>query len=260
MDSQLSSSSFHNLSDRFQHCIENLTCYFQSHPPTDLSSYARFKLASVLVLLYEESGIIRVLLTTRSKALRTHAGQTALPGGKVDDSDKDLFATAFREAHEEVGLPLDCPHVYTLGLLKPSISIHKLIVTPVIAVLTRTEVLGRLKAAEGEVARIFSHPLEAILNPVQAASEPLVSIGSEDWPYETSYYNTSDSVVPMLSNTSYRMHRFRTMASPIKGLTADILIKTAEIAFAKQTVYGRHAPGQLQGFEDVMRVLSITQE
>lgn len=35
-----------------------------------------------------------MLLTTRSKALRTHAGQTALPGGKTDDTDKDLIETA----------------------------------------------------------------------------------------------------------------------------------------------------------------------
>ncbi|KAI9573995.1 hypothetical protein HD554DRAFT_2012754, partial [Boletus coccyginus] len=35
--------------------------------------------AAVLVLLYEKEGEPRVLLTTRSKLLRTHPGQTALP-------------------------------------------------------------------------------------------------------------------------------------------------------------------------------------
>lgn len=58
------------------------------------SDYASSKHASVLVLLYERDGIIHVLLTTRSKALRTHAGQTALPGGKVDDTDTDIIHTA----------------------------------------------------------------------------------------------------------------------------------------------------------------------
>lgn len=47
------------------------------------------KLAAVLVLLYEKDGELRVLLTTRSKKLRTHAGQTALPGGRVDEEDGD---------------------------------------------------------------------------------------------------------------------------------------------------------------------------
>jgi peroxisomal coenzyme A diphosphatase NUDT7 len=52
------------------------------------------KLAAVLVLLYEQAGQLRVLLTTRSKSLRTHAGQTALPGGKKDATDDDLIQTA----------------------------------------------------------------------------------------------------------------------------------------------------------------------
>lgn len=58
------------------------------------STYPKSRLAAVLVILYEQDGLIRVLLTTRSKELRTHAGQTALPGGKRDDSDVDAIANA----------------------------------------------------------------------------------------------------------------------------------------------------------------------
>lgn len=67
------------------------------HPLTAFSSdHTHTKLAAVLVLLYEHSGGLRVLLTTRSKELRTHAGQTALPGGKVDGADHTLIDTAVR--------------------------------------------------------------------------------------------------------------------------------------------------------------------
>ena len=52
------------------------------------------KRAAVLVLLYEKDGVLRVLLTTRSKTLRTHPGQTALPGGKMDETDADAIETA----------------------------------------------------------------------------------------------------------------------------------------------------------------------
>lgn len=52
------------------------------------------KLAAVLVLLYERAGGLRVLLTTRSKELRSHPGQTALPGGKVDEGDAGVVETA----------------------------------------------------------------------------------------------------------------------------------------------------------------------
>jgi peroxisomal coenzyme A diphosphatase NUDT7 len=58
------------------------------------SAHPRNKLGAVLMLLYERDGELRVLLTTRSKSLRSHPGQTALPGGKVDDTDIDFIHTA----------------------------------------------------------------------------------------------------------------------------------------------------------------------
>lgn len=47
-------------------------------------------------MLYErpQAGGLRVLLTTRSKELRAHPGQTALPGGKVDKTDAGVVETA----------------------------------------------------------------------------------------------------------------------------------------------------------------------
>lgn len=47
-----------------------------------------------------------VLLTRRAATLRSHGGQWALPGGRVDDGE-DGFAAAVREAREEIGLTLD---------------------------------------------------------------------------------------------------------------------------------------------------------
>ncbi|KAJ3567857.1 hypothetical protein NP233_g6092 [Leucocoprinus birnbaumii] len=244
-------------SDSSRAAIQRLATSLASSNFPDLTPIPKTRLAAVLVLLYEENGKLRVLLTTRSKALRTHAGQTALPGGRVDETDKSLVETAFREAFEEVQLPLNCPDIHLIGLHEPFLSLHKLIVTPVFALLTRTELLGELKASEGEVSRIFSHPLEALLDPQLSQHEAsLVAIGSDDWPYETSYYSTSDSAVAVLGNTFYRMHRFRTVASPIKGLTSDILIRTAEVAYDQPTVYERFAPGQIWGFEDVLKASS----
>jgi 8-oxo-dGTP pyrophosphatase MutT (NUDIX family) len=46
-----------------------------------------------------------VLLTRRAAKLRNHGGQWALPGGRVDPGESP-FATAVRELHEELGLPL----------------------------------------------------------------------------------------------------------------------------------------------------------
>ncbi|KAJ7108739.1 NUDIX hydrolase domain-like protein [Mycena epipterygia] len=227
--------------------------------PPDLSAFPRSRLAAVLVLLYEEVGELRVLLTTRSKALRTHAGQTALPGGRVDESDADLVQTAYREANEEVGLPMKSPDIHTLAILQPFISLHRLVVTPVVALLTDPSVISTLRASQDEVAHIFSHPLEAILDPAIAQKENLVSPGTEDWIYDTEFHNTTDSAVAVLGNAIYRMHRFRSTASPIKGLTADILIHIAEIAFGRTPEYDRWAVGQPRGFAAYCQLLGLPQ-
>ena len=59
--------------------------------------------AAVLMLLTEAADP-EVTFVTRAETLRRHAGQVALPGGAVDPGDESRFATALREAHEEIGL------------------------------------------------------------------------------------------------------------------------------------------------------------
>ncbi|KAI0671944.1 NUDIX hydrolase domain-like protein [Trametes maxima] len=238
-------------------CIERL----RRHQPeeVDLSGYPSAKLAAVLVLLYEKAGELRVLLTTRSKSLRAHPGQVALPGGKVDSTDADVFETAFREAHEEVGLPRHYPHAHVVCTLRPYISSAKYLVTPVVALLTEASILDTLVPAEGEVDRIFNHPLEAILDPSLASKEKLAPKGSSDWPYEEEFYNYSDIDLPWLGNSTYRMHRFRSTAFAIKGLTSDILIATAGIAYAKPPSFERYGPGQLETFAPILRILEANE-
>ncbi|KAG6894803.1 hypothetical protein C0992_004588, partial [Termitomyces sp. T32_za158] len=90
----------------------------------------------------------------------------------------------YREANEEVGLPLNSPDIFTVAVLEPAISLYKIVVTPVVSILTRPSLLKELKAEESEVFCIFTHPLQAVLDPALAISEQLVDIGSENWPYE----------------------------------------------------------------------------
>lgn len=172
-------------------------------------------------MLFELDGALRVLLTTRSKSLRSHPGQTALPGGKIDPSDKNVIATAvshathaiqqeliwvdqLREANEEVSLPLPTAfdsqpsHLTFLTTLRPFISLYKLLVTPVVVLLSHhnpSAFLSELVPNEGEVDYIFHHPLEAILAPdptvipaLDVEREMFSNIGGEDWPYETEWY------------------------------------------------------------------------
>lgn len=115
----------------------------------------------------------------------------------------------------------------------------RLLVTPVVMFLEDPSIVANLSLSV-EVDRIFSHPLEAILDPSLAEDEILSRKGTEDWPYEEELYvsnvsnsqiiaflsksqNNSDSVWTQMRSSVYRMHRFRSSASTIKGLTADIL-------------------------------------
>ncbi|KAF7978832.1 hypothetical protein HWV62_44627 [Athelia sp. TMB] len=249
------SSAVGGLSENSKICIARLEAYT---PDVDDTIYSRVtpKRAAVLVLLYELEGKIRVLLTTRSKNLRTHPGQTALPGGKADETDKDAFDTAMREAEEEVGLPRNCPHVHIICALGPFVSKYKILVTPIVAFLTDLSVLDNLTASEAEVDRIFSHSLEAILDPSLASSEPdLVPMSSGDWPYDDEYHNSSDAPLPW-SELAYRMHRYRSAGSPIKGMTSDVLIRTAEIAYAKEPTYQRWPSDQAVGFVETHKSLA----
>lgn len=108
-------SSISTLSERSQECVrrllahrtEPLDLYVLNFPVSDIrkhnwshrSKYPPTRHAAVLVLLYERDGELRVLLTTRAKTLRTHPGQTALPGGGKDDEDETIVHTAVRPVH-----------------------------------------------------------------------------------------------------------------------------------------------------------------
>jgi 8-oxo-dGTP pyrophosphatase MutT (NUDIX family) len=74
--------------------------------------------AAVLVPLYLTDGEIHVVFTKRHDELRRHAGEISFPGGRRDESERDLRQTALREAQEEIGLE---PHaVEIVGALQPT--------------------------------------------------------------------------------------------------------------------------------------------
>lgn len=88
----------------------------------------------MLVLIHvDDTGSLAVTLTTRSMKLRSHPGDTAFPGGKFDDVDGTVEATALREANEEIGLPLDqMENLLHITTLFPFTSASLLVVVPVV--------------------------------------------------------------------------------------------------------------------------------
>jgi 8-oxo-dGTP pyrophosphatase MutT (NUDIX family) len=74
--------------------------------------------AAVLVALYQEGGELHGVFTKRRDDLRRHPGEISFPGGRKDEGERDLIATALREAHEEIGLPPQSVEI--LGALQPT--------------------------------------------------------------------------------------------------------------------------------------------
>ena len=78
---------------------------FDLNPDVQLPPGRKLREAAVLVPVIDTGLALEVLLTKRSSALKHHPGQVAFPGGKRDEEDIDLAATARREAWEEVRVP-----------------------------------------------------------------------------------------------------------------------------------------------------------
>lgn len=92
------------------------------------------KPAGVLIPVFERAASLSVLLTQRSAGLTHHAGQISFPGGRMEDADADILATALRETHEEVGIaPRE---VSVIGYLEPMPTVTGYAVTAVVGLVS----------------------------------------------------------------------------------------------------------------------------
>ncbi|WP_405136957.1 NUDIX hydrolase [Nocardia sp. NBC_01388] len=88
------------------------------------------KAAAVLIAIADRGGEQGIWLTERSSGLRAHAGQLALPGGRLDPGE-DAEEAALRELHEELGVAVARSTV--LGLLDDYPTRSGYVMTPVVA-------------------------------------------------------------------------------------------------------------------------------
>ena len=105
----------------------------------------RVKDSSVLLLLYEEGDELNVLLIKRPDHMKHHAGQIALPGGRIEAGESPE-QTAIRETFEEIGVQVD-----------------------------QIEVLGRLSEFYVEVSRFQIHPVVGWLK-----SKPVIDMNPNE--------------------------------------------------------------------------------
>ena len=128
--------------------------------------------AAVLIAVTERSEP-GVILTLRREHMRTHAGQIAFPGGRLDAGETPVDA-ALREAHEE--LALQSSAVQVIAALEPYRTVTGYAVTPVLAAVQPDL---PLTPHDFEVADWFEAPLAHLLDPAQQRLEAAMFRGQE---------------------------------------------------------------------------------
>ncbi|MCL6262349.1 CoA pyrophosphatase [Craterilacuibacter sp. RT1T] len=122
-------------------------------------AHVELRSAAVLIAILWHEQEPSILLTRRTEALKSHAGQISFPGGKVDALDASVVDAALREAWEEVGLAQD--RVSVVGEMEVYPTLSGFAIHPVVGIVT---VPVSLVPEPGEVAEIFELPLARALD------------------------------------------------------------------------------------------------
>ena len=120
-----------------------------------------------------------VILTQRPDWLRSHAGQVAFPGGKVDDSDDTTIAAALREAHEELNIPPS--QVEIIGVADTYFSGSGYSIAPVVGIIPPDLVF---RPNPDEVSDWFEVPLAFLLDPANSKKKEAAWNGQQRTYYD----------------------------------------------------------------------------
>ena len=181
--------------------LRELEQRFQSYPYRSLNT--NLPQAAVLIPLVKQETGFHLILTRRASHMNTHSGEVAFPGGKKDATDSDLLFTALRESWEEIHLEPQLVRIVGRG--SSVISRYGLEVTPFVGIISQTP---ELSANADELDRIFSVPLEFLLNPD--------NLKTDLW---------------QMSDHTYQMPFFLYEEYRVWGLTAVMLAECLNIGF-----------------------------
>jgi 8-oxo-dGTP pyrophosphatase MutT (NUDIX family) len=191
--------------------IERVRAALPQEDPTASQPVTRLEVesaspAGVLLPLFEEAGEARVVLTRRAAHLRSHTGEVAFPGGRLEPGEEPV-AAALRETQEEIGL--DPREVEILGQLAPLTTMSSgSRITPFVGVVGRRPRLVRNPA---EVDRVFDVSLAELISDGVYREERWDMLGLRDRP----------------------MHFFELEDETVWGATARMLVELLELVAGK---------------------------
>ncbi len=120
------------------------------------------KHSSVLLLLSEIDDELTVLLIRRPSSMKDHAGQIALPGGKMENNES-AAETALRETWEETGISPE--KIEILGRLSDLyVQVSKFMIHPVVG---WTENFDGLHINHHEVEKVVFFPIKLITDKIE---------------------------------------------------------------------------------------------
>ncbi|MCY3879736.1 MAG: CoA pyrophosphatase [Rhodobacteraceae bacterium] len=146
--------------------------YFDLNPGMPGPPDNEYSDAAVLVPLIVRSDGIKCILTKRSRNLAHHAGQIAFPGGRVSAVDAGPLAAAYREAYEEIGLPVS--RIEILGNLPRHRTATGFRIFPFVAAVSDFEPVLQIE----EVESIFEVPFGFLTDPGNFRIESAIWNGS----------------------------------------------------------------------------------
>lgn len=157
--------------------------YFESQSPNEFTIKA-----AVLITIIIQEDSLKTVLIKRPEYNGAHSGQISFPGGKAENTDKNIFYTALREANEEIGINTE--NIEIIGSLTTLyVPVSNICIYPIIG-LTDKSVSYNIN--KNEVAEVIETNIEIFLDENNIDK---MSFTTNNLEIIAPYYNVSNNKV-----------------------------------------------------------------